>query len=287
MKTLRLLSMTFVGSALLLTACPKADDPTDSTSQDDIGDDTTDDGGTDFGETTTDEGDDTTTDGGTMFVPEEDLGNVSTCDPWMQDCPDGEKCVAYASSGGTWDANKCVPIGGDGATGDPCTYAGAVQSTDDCDADSWCWDANEEGVGTCTSFCTGTPDDPVCDPGASCSIANNGSINLCLVSCDVLLQDCPVDGTACFFDGNNFVCANATSNIPFGEPCGFINDCNPGSYCGVPEATPNCAGAGCCVEFCDMADPQCSLNGVECTAFYEEGTAPPGLDDLGACVVPG
>lgn len=279
MKTLRLLTVLAAGGLLTLSACTKNEEPSD-TSTTTAGDGESEDEAGDFG-------DDTTDDGNTMFIPEEDLGSASTCDPWMQDCMDGEKCVAYASSGGTWDANKCVPVMGDGQPGDECTYDGAVESTDTCGEDSWCWDVSEENLGTCTSFCTGSPDNPECDPGTSCSIANTGSINLCLLDCNPLLQDCPADGTSCFWEGTNFVCANATSNIPTGDPCGFINDCEGGNVCLAPEALPNCMGASCCVAFCDLAEGTCIIDGTECTAFYEENTAPPGLEDVGVCIVPG
>lgn len=286
MKTLRLLSLCLIGSALTLSACSKDDDPAgDSTTKnnDDGPSDTS--GNTDFADESGDGDGDTPTTSG--FVPDGDVGGASSCDPWAQDCPDDEKCVAYASSGGTWDANKCVPINGDGQPGDPCMYASAVESTDDCGAGSWCWDVSAEGVGTCTPFCTGTPDNPQCEPGNSCSIANNGSINLCLLGCNPLLQECPVDGTSCFWDGGNFVCANATQDIPAGEPCGFINDCVGGTICLAPEAFPSCNGSACCGEFCDLTDPTCSINGTQCTAFFEEGTAPPGYEDVGVCVLPG
>jgi hypothetical protein len=296
MKTLRLLSLCLIGSAITL-ACSKDDDPSGDTGLT-VNNDTntedpseTDEGNTDFnGDGDGDSGDgdgDPTTTTMTGFVPDEDITGASSCDPWSQDCPEDEKCVAYASSGGTWDANKCVPVSGDGQTGDPCMYAGAVESTDDCGPESWCWDVSAEGVGTCTAFCSGSPDNPQCDVGTSCSIANNGSINLCLLACNPLLQDCPVDGTSCFWDGGNFVCANATQDIPAGDPCGFINDCVGGTICLAPEAFPSCNGASCCGEFCDLADPTCTINGTECTAFFEEGTAPPGYEDVGVCVVPG
>ena len=299
MKTLRLFSIFAAGAALALSACSKSDDPmgdsTSSTTVSDEGDSTT---GGDFGDESADTTADTTADTGDTadsstsatdsgFVPDEDFGNVSSCDPWTQDCPDGEKCVAYASAGGSWDANKCVPVTGSGATGDPCMYGGAVESTDDCDENNWCWDVDMEGIGTCTPFCTGSPDDPQCEPGTSCSIANEGSINLCLLSCNPLLQDCPVDGTSCFWDGGGFVCANATQDIPVGEPCGYINDCVGGTICLAPDVFPSCNGASCCGEFCDLADPTCTLAGTECTAFFEEGQEIPGLEDVGVCIVPG
>src|SRR5690606_4445407 len=77
----------------------------------------------------------------TNFVPDDDFAGVtSECDPFMQDCPDGEKCVPYGSTGGNWDANKCVAVTGSGAAGDPCTYGGTSEATDDCDDNTHCWD---------------------------------------------------------------------------------------------------------------------------------------------------
>jgi hypothetical protein len=285
MKNLRLLSLCLVGTALTLAACTKDDGSGDTTSTTvATTENTSETGNEDFGSSEDGDGDPSTTTG--AFVPDDVMGAAS-CDPWLQDCPEGEKCVAYASAGGTWDANKCVQVNGSGQEGDPCMYTGAVDSNDNCGADTWCWDVGAEGLGTCTPFCSGSPDSPMCQPGTSCSIANNGSINLCMVSCNPLLQDCPVDGTSCFWEGNNFVCANATQDIPAGEPCGFINDCVGGSICLAPEATPNCNGASCCVEYCDLFEPFCSIAGTECTSFFEEGTAPPGFEDVGVCVVPG
>ncbi len=293
MKNLRLLSILLTTGALALTACgDKNENPSDGTT---IGDeasssDTTDGGdfGSDSGTTTTAGESDSSSSTSGGFVPETDVPSVSSCDPFAQDCNEGEKCVAYASSGGTWDANKCVPVNGDGQPGDPCMYSDAATSTDDCGAESWCWDVNMEGVGTCTSFCTGSADAPVCGVNQSCSIANEGSINLCLTTCDPLLQDCAGDGTACFYDGTGFVCANATQDIPTGEPCGFINDCIAGNICLAPESFPSCAGASCCGQFCDLADPGfvCEPAGTECASFYEEGMAPPGYEDVGVCVLP-
>lgn len=299
MKSFRLLSLCLLGSAMTLSACTKAADPMSTTTvaQDTADDPTETSGNTDFADDEGEGGDgdgdgdaDGDADGDTgSFVPDnEDIIGVASCDPWSQDCPEDEKCVAYASMGGTWDANRCVAITGSGQPGDPCTYSGAADSIDDCGAESWCWDVSAEGVGTCTPFCTGSPDSPICGPESSCSIANSGSINLCLTSCSPLLQDCAVEGTSCFFDGGAFVCANATSDIPAGEPCGFINDCVGGTICLAPESFPSCNGASCCGEFCDLTEepPTCTIEGTECTAFFEEGTAPPGSEDVGVCVVP-
>ena len=280
MKTLRLLSILAATSLLTLSACTKDEQP--GNEDDDNADDGEDDNGTADGSDFGDDGDDG------MFIPNDgDVASTPSCDPWAQDCPDDEKCVAYASSGGTWDANKCVPVSGDGASGDSCTYTGAVESTDDCDQDNWCWDVNEEGAGTCTPFCSGTADNPQCGGDTSCSIANNGSINLCLTTCDPLFQDCAVAGTACFWDGGSFVCAAAVGELPVGEACGFINDCSGGNVCLTAEVLPNCNGSSCCGEFCNLTDANCSVDGTECTDFFEEGAALPGYEDVGVCVIPG
>lgn len=283
MKKTLALSMLLLGAASFsLTGCTK-DDQTgdDSTTTNADGDDDVGD------EEEEEEGEE---DDGITFIPEDDFAAASECDPFLQDCMEGEKCVPYGSTGGNWDANKCVVVEGDGQPGDECTWAGIVEATDSCGADSVCWDvADVEGqlIGVCTEFCTGTPDDPQCPPDTSCLIANSGSINLCIQSCDPLLQDCEGEGLACFWAGSDFQCIFTTQDIATGEVCGFINDCSQGNLCANAENVPNCAGSACCAEFCALSDPQCTTDGVECVEFFEENTAPPGLEDVGLCIIPG
>jgi hypothetical protein len=282
MKSLRTLSPCLVASALMLSGCPIDQVPTaesaTSATESEEGDGDGDGDGNGDGD-----GDD-----GTTFVPlPADGGPGPTCDPWAQDCPTGEKCVAYSTTGGNWNANHCVAISGDGQLGDACTYSGTVESIDDCGADSFCWNVDAEGVGVCTPFCEGSPDNPVCGPDQGCTIANEGSINLCLASCDPLLQDCE-EGSVCFYDfSGDFVCTFAGDMILTGGACGFINDCAPGNVCLSAEALPVCDGSACCGAFCDLSDPSCGTPGTECTPFFEEGTAPPSYENVGVCIVPG
>jgi hypothetical protein len=225
------------------------------------------------------------------FVPEYDEFWGSECDSFSQDCLDGEKCVPYASSGGNWDANKCVPVTGDQAVGEPCSYAGAAEGTDDCDATSMCWDVTDidgELVGTCTPFCMGTADDPECPEGSSCNLSGAGVITLCIFNCDPLLQNC-AEGLACYWANNDFNCIFTTQDIPPGEPCGFINDCAAGSFCVNSDVVPSCNGSACCSPFCnlDLPDQTCDvLPGTTCVPFFEVGLAPPGDEDIGVCLVP-
>jgi hypothetical protein len=228
------------------------------------------------------------------FVPMTDTMMIAECDPFLQDCPgtvDGtEKCVAYSTDGTNWNSNKCVPVNGDGAEGDTCTYDGTVSATDTCDVNTYCWDVMDvEGVqqGVCTPFCDGSADDPICPPEKSCLIANEGSINLCVATCDPLLQDCGA-GLACFWANNGFNCIFTTQDIPLGEACGYINDCAMGLGCLTADVLPNCNGSACCGSFCSVSEgAMCPQMGTECTAFFEEGMAPPGYEDVGVCILPG
>lgn len=224
-----------------------------------------------------------------MFVPEDIIVPPGDCDPFAQDCADGEKCVPYSSADETWDANQCVPVTGDGQPGDTCTSGGASVGTDDCGPESICWDTKDvDGVlvGACTPFCGGSANDPICEPQTSCVIANEGSITLCIATCDPLLQDC-ADGLGCFWANEDFNCVFTTDELPSNEPCGYINDCAPGNYCADASALPSCNGAACCAPYCDLVSPTCSLAETECITFFEEGLAPPGYEDVGICILPG
>jgi hypothetical protein len=281
--------------AVLLSGCSKDDQPSDTSTtigeaDDEADGDNGDGDDTGSSEDGTDDADTSTNESGLTFIMETDIPNVSECDPFAQDCPDGEKCVPYASDGGNvWNANKCVMVTGDGAVGDTCTWGGIVEATDDCGADSICWDVMDvdgQLLGVCTEYCGGTADDPICPPETSCIIINEGSINLCIVNCDPLLQDCGA-GLGCFWANTAFSCIFTAGEIPTGEPCGYINDCAPGNFCTTADALPACNGSACCTPFCDLADPQCgAVAGTECVTFFEEGMSPPGYEDVGVCVLP-
>ncbi|PRQ09830.1 ribulose phosphate epimerase [Enhygromyxa salina] len=279
-------------SALIFAACTK-DEQTNTTAANtgpSSSGDGDGDGGSETGDSGKDSGDGDGDPGSTTnpgFVPTEgDIPGANTCDPWAQDCPEGEKCAAYNAGSDTWNANKCVPLQGSAQTGDACVYDGATPGTDDCDVGYMCYYTNEEAVGICVPLCTGSADDPLCEEQFNCSISNDGSLLLCLYSCDPLLQDCSQEGAACFWDGSQFNCDPA-GDIPTNEPCGYINDCLPGHLCLDAAALPSCAGGACCATWCELSNPNCPTPGTECIPFYDEGTAPPGLEDVGICAIPG
>jgi hypothetical protein len=149
------------------------------------------------------------------FGPELDDHGARECDALAQDCPEGEKCVPHSTFGGSWDAHKCVPILGDQAPGEPCTYNGIAEATDNCDGTSICWDVMDvEGqpIGTCFQLCSGSPNDPACPPGYMCANLHSLELAFCFPQCDPIAQDCDINrgdvqcealpGTSCvpFFD---------------------------------------------------------------------------------------
>jgi len=221
------------------------------------------------------------------------------CDLWAQDCPVGEKCMPYSNDGGgTWNAVRCSPIDDDPkAPGEACTVVGSgVSGIDDCERGAMCWYLDgATGMGECVAMCRGSEADSVCDdPCEACTINGEGTLILCLASCDPIGQDCAA-GEACYPIGAMFACAPDSSGQAgeAGDPCEYITVCDPGLFCANADAVPGCDGAsGCCTPFCDASAPDpCAalLPGTQCIPLFDEGMGPegclgPGL--VGGCLLP-
>jgi len=288
---------------------PNTTEPSDETADDDADDEADDEAETapttadDEGTTAGEEGPDPSDSSGNAsgnFIQDPDGNSINNeCDIWAQDCPEGEKCMPWANDGGSsWNATRCSPLDPNPSQpGDPCTVEGSgVSGIDNCALSSMCWDVNPEtNEGTCVVFCSGSEANPVCeDPTTQCVIANEGVLILCLPNCDPLIQDCP-EGQACYPATDTFVCGPDAGGEAgaYGDGCEFVNFCDPGLFCANPDVVPNCDGAaGCCSEYCDLsvADPDAACSGAAggqmCTPWYEEGQAPPGFEDVGACAIP-
>jgi hypothetical protein len=227
-------------------------------------------------------------DEGQGFVVPPDGGAANECDPKAQDCPDGQKCTAWANDGGTfWNANRCVAVTGENVGGDPCTVEGSgVSGTDDCDVGFICMYTNEENIGTCIQFCEGENED--CGIESVCAIYNDGVLPICLVSCDPLLQNCPEMQSCIDTPNGAFICFTDASGETglAGDPCPAEhgeNSCDPGMWCGAGSA--GCDSVNCCTPYCDLSDPGCASPN-ECIGFFGEGNAPPGYEDVGVCIIP-
>jgi len=237
---------------------------------------------------------------GVPFLTAPDGNGVAfECDVFRQDCPLGEKCTHWASDGGPRrNGTKCVPVVDDPAgAGEPCHVEGSPTSgLDDCDRRSMCFYVDPETLeGTCTPFCAGDEADPQCDRGRFCPLLADSALALCLPLCKPHQQDCPA-GQACQPIKGEWVCYLDLSGDAgaYGDSCLSIMQCDPGLACMDGGAFPwdACGDIACCTEICDLDDPagdlQCTgaAEGMTCLPWYDEGDAPAGLEDLGACALP-
>ncbi len=230
-----------------------------------------------------DDGDSVEEEGNLVFLDTFDEPSIAECDPFAQDCPDGDKCIALAVESDLPDENVCVPISGDQAPGEPCIGDG--QGLDDCDGQSVCHGAMGSLEGTCVPFCGGTPDAPQCEGPTQCWIYFWGAMNLCLPTCDPLTAlgqpgSC-TEGSSCRYSGPTYFCvpdgAWPAGDSPIGAACDPSGStCAPGTVC-VGSGEPTCS------PFCDVesGEPGCPPNRV-CTPLTPEL---PEYDHVGACVV--
>jgi hypothetical protein len=217
-------------------------------------------------------------------------GSSEECDLWAQDCPPGEKCMPWANDGGNaWNAAKCSSIQRDpDEIGESCTVQeSGVSGIDSCEAGSMCFHVDADNEGTCVAFCKGDETNPICDaPDHVCPISGDGILNLCLPTCDPLAPDC-AQGDMCIPTHNEwFICAPDVSGDAGadGDPCEFVNVCDPGLVCAPAEVLPDCEASGCCTPYCDLQAPDCAADEV-CVPYFEPGNAPPGYENVGICGV--
>ncbi len=239
---------------------------------------------------------------GVVFMLEPDVAPPRyECDIYEQDCPRGEKCMIWSRSGGSYgEASRCFPVAEDpSASGEPCHVEGDWYSgVDDCGAETMCWEVDRETLeGVCRPFCVGSASNPYCeDPSHVCPVYAS-QYSPCVPICNPLALDCGT-GQVCIPHGDAWICGvDASGDMgAYGDACEFINVCDPGLVCVDARVVPPgraCEGSsGCCTEVCDTTDRagdlQCAgaAGGQQCLRWYLEGTAPAGLENVGACAVP-
>ena len=239
--------------------------------------------------------DDSVSSSGCSFLNCDDfVTGLCECDGFDECCPDGEKCTAYISGGGgTWDANKCVDVTGTDEPGDECTSEGAASGIDSCIKGAMCWSVDDMGVGTCVALCTGSSDAPVCADDVTCTIANDGVLNLCLPNCDPLLQDCLDAAEACYPINDGFTCAPDASGEEgqANDACAFINTCDKSLMCAdaaIVGAGCEPPATGCCTPFCEFPDGTCPNPDQKCVQYFVEPfpMKPQNSEDIGVCGIP-
>ena len=235
---------------------------------------------------------------GCQFICEITTHDPFECDNFAQDCPEGQKCTAWAEGGGgSWNALKCVPVMGDKQPGEPCfAPEGGTGGLDDCAEAVMCWDVDENNMGVCVALCSGSPEAPVCPDDGPCTIAGGGELNLCLLACNPLVQDCP--GTdLCVPVPNNeeyFACILDASGEEgqVNDGCELANECDKGLAClDTAGASSACdpQAAGCCQPFCEFPDGVCPNPDQACVQWYDPVELPPDSPKLkyGICKISG
>jgi hypothetical protein len=223
-----------------------------------------------------------------------ETGTSVSCDPFAQDCPEGQKCAPVMPKGGSWSETRCVPVNGDGQPGDDCVAESVADGLDDCAKGVMCWDVDVNGHGECVEQCSGSAGAPFCSTMGGCTFSADGALNLCLPVCSPLLQDCE-EGNACYPASDNFSCAPDVSGEEgqANDPCEFINVCDPGLMCadagfvgaGCPQGSP-----ACCTPFCDLSKPAaCPNPDQQCVPFFDPMSipiTPPDAAKIGVCGLP-
>ncbi|MCA9684961.1 MAG: hypothetical protein KC457_22455 [Myxococcales bacterium] len=289
---------------LCLSACPDLEDP----GNDDVDPSTTDETTTTSDEESTSTSTtDTSTEESTTanFITTDDTGDPAMqCEPILQNCPEGEKCVWAVPEGGYQrrEGAICIPITGDIQPFEPCSLPTGFgqQISDDCGPESYCLEVYQTADhGFCMPFADGKgPDDVNCDayPGTVYVTENGSSFpDACMFhECNPLMlaETCPADMTCVFYPAQLYatnLCLHVPPdfNLSVGAACDF-GDCGKGKLCAPTEWLPDCADERCCTEWCDLNNPSCATPGTECVFFPTWGEFDnPDYQNLGACVLPG
>ena len=214
------------------------------------------------------------------------------CDPFAQDCAEGEKCVPWGR-GGFYGA-KCVEVTGDKAPGEVCTAPeGQSGGIDDCALGSICFYTDLEGKGTCVEQCAGSAANPICPQDHLCSIAAEQYLAICVRTCDPLLvADCP-ESMACHPSNEAFFCVEGAwdPNQKTNDPCEAQGTCDKGLACVASDASDACDPlfSGCCQPYCKLPDGVCPNPDQQCRLwygppFYDPDFEPPaGYEHVGVC----
>lgn len=226
------------------------------------------------------------------------------CDPYAQDCPDGEKCNPFGAATGQhdFDGARCVPLDPMPVDfGEECTvqdYRGSGR--DNCRSRAVCSFVDEISLtGICVELCSTTAGSSFeCENRSEiCWASDDGYYEVCLPPCDPLAQDCPPQEHCYQFSPRGFICweqdrmaLDPGVDSGYGAPCFALNYCDPGLQCVGAEFVPNCASSYCCTEWCDTTAPQecpdAAAGQVCIQAGNFDGSPPfPGLENVGVCGV--
>lgn len=228
------------------------------------------------------------------------LGEGEECDLHHQDCAPGLKCMPYADDGDySWDSTICVPIHPDPVgLGEPCQwFGGDLSGHDDCGFGQFCSPYVAE-TPVCRDLCRSDEgsynwEDLYCPTPMQHPTTCQECFCWCEPSCDPLVPETCAADQVCILDGygQGFRCATDASGElgAYGDPCEYVNACDPGLVCLAADAVPGCEGLGCCAPFCEFPSLEpCpgAAEGEVCQPWWGEEPAPAGYENLGVCALP-
>jgi hypothetical protein len=100
-------------------------------------------------------------------------------------------------------------------------------------------------------------------------------------SCHPLMITCPIVGTTCTWDGQEFLCAPGM--IALGDSCDPANPVCISGFCAPMGMLPNCPSTHCCTAFCNLDSPFCPDASTQCVDYFPPGATTP---EVGACLAP-
>jgi hypothetical protein len=147
-----------------------------------------------------------------------------------------------------------------------CVPEGAAALDESCDDHPDCEAGLACHEGSCVALCNPDSADAVdCPEGRVCTQASAPLPGACLVTCDLLLDDCPLDGQACkpgTGPGSSTVavCVQNPGAGTEGDACVDDTECAPGYLCTDAAVhtlpCPNDA-TSCCAPVCDLVEFPC------------------------------
>ena len=228
---------------------------------------------------------------GEGFVMMPDGGPGNECDPKEQDCPDGQKCTAWANDGGTfWNANRCVDETGEGVSGDVCMVEGGGVSGDRQLLGRAHLHEHRRGGPRVVHLVSARATTRAARPGTSA----RSTTTVCSPSAwSRAIRCCPTcpEGQSCIDTPNQRFHLLQRRLGHRGGPTA-IRARPPTARTpatrdtGADPAPPTAPTSNCCTPYCDVTEASPCQQPDQCISFFGEGDAPPEYTNVGVCVLP-
>ncbi len=211
------------------------------------------------------------------------------CDLAAQNCDTDDACKPRTSTlDGVWDTTACSPLPPDPSRiGEPCEKSfSPFSGIDSCEAGAMCWEVGRDGIGTCIEFCGALRPEQACSsPTATCAVGNEGSVAVCLPSCNPLEPSCG-ERQGCYpTSALDFGCV--LEGTPLSMTSWLIHPfCPPGSFALGPSVEKGCVeDEPCCAAFCDLNAADGCEPEETCVPYFDDLTeVDASLHAVGQCV---